>query len=998
MGNNIYDELLEQMDSYILNALAHSSLTVYEITSSLDGFLDRYHISPLSVANRVNELQLDCLIACICQKSDPNRSFFALRISVDDLPMFNLDDQMIDKLCDALALSPVSASNEKIYLTDDFGDGKPTLHIFEDNLEIFEIEDAEEFTELAAEADAADTDESEVESETDIAIDESLTEQETDTDAQYSTENAADDQENEDDSAQIEEESPVEVEEPAETEEDSIAAEDAAKDVDEDDSSEFQEDSNVECEEISDELPAEAEQVEEVFAESDEEEIKKEPFEEAADDINKDETEIEEAAQDEEQPALPSDDEQEEVQEETDEEAISDEEYNPADEALYAAEDETAEEAQVTDEDESAYDEAASEYEPPYSYEPFKQTETVCEDERESDDNDEEEPAKVAEEVLDEQFDDMAEEASYAVESDQTEAVEEESEDEQVIAAENSEEHEEDGDEPPFVVENTDNTDEDEICAEIVDENADVEDESIETESAEQPVDERDEAAEEDITEEYNETDELEAVVEDEETPTAVETESAYEPTSTVMDEYVLFGEPSQDTAEEPAQETTDEEYPVVPEAERTYIEETKEPVVASERTEEPAEQESRADDADSETQEEAQTDETPSDVEATLPSEQAEAQPESTYDEAVVEANSSLPEEESDKPIAAPVKEDKKARQKGRKGRKNEERVIAEEEEADTFALYEQSQETAQAEPEPIKRRTAFSRADIRQELEENPEMHEKRLASMRLLGLIEDDKTEEPQEPEEEVPEVKEEEISPKRESYSAIFTPQTELEIYLQQEETEKHLSYKTILHNLFNSSNAPKQQEDVDSKITMKECGSLSEFREEMRKKGYDVRQYVVQHTVQYYSQKYINVNSIRFATSCLVYLVAVALILIGYFVCDKYAGLGFMPYLCTGIVLFLIPCYCGVRYLAYKDRHAPATFSFKLSFATSFMVALILMMIFLLIAFFNPKSGANISEINTLIAPVFYPAAMLLLLPVWVIVYALLYRTRKFYVI
>ena len=68
MGNNIYDELLEQMDSYILNALAHSSLTVYEITSSLDGFLDRYHISPLSVANRVNELQLDCLIACICQE------------------------------------------------------------------------------------------------------------------------------------------------------------------------------------------------------------------------------------------------------------------------------------------------------------------------------------------------------------------------------------------------------------------------------------------------------------------------------------------------------------------------------------------------------------------------------------------------------------------------------------------------------------------------------------------------------------------------------------------------------------------------------------------------------------------------------------------------------------------------------------------------------------------------------------------------------------------
>ena len=748
MSNKQYDELLEQIDSYILNTLAHASLTPYEISASLDGFLDRYHISLRTITHRLNELQLDCMIACICPEAEPERSFFSLRIPVEDVPMFHLDDNLIDDLCDTLNLIPVENSTDTVYLTNG-EDSKPILHIEEEELVILEV-DVEDEEIIADLNNAEQNSEEEDEDSSALPLD--------DVDAYDDTEDA-------------------------ESDEDYAEPTDVPSDINSYDEVPYNNDEN---------------------AQVDEQNVS-----------NQEETDI---AQD-----------------------IAD------DIAVEGAEKQDADAI----EESTAIDETYSQ-------------------KQEDDDSDEANSSQAEEEA-------------------------------------------------PSVLNNSDDVDE-----------------IIEYDATEE------EAEETDIL-----TDKEVAAIEDkDETESGSITDGREE---LVMPEYT-----EEPVVHNEIQEPTDSEK-IIEELTDDTVVENDENTVES------------VNDSEEDKAEEAE--------ESVSNSEQVESVVNS-----IESKNDSIADDEQSEEIS--------------------EEADAQQQATEPIEEIEQEEDVVEA---ASVRRMAFSRADIQQELEDNPETREKRLASMKLLGLIGDQNEEELAQEVEEAPASDQEQIeqsvpSPAIQSYSAVMRPQNDLEYYLQEVETEKHYAYKSVLHNLFNTNYAPKTEADVDTKITMEECSSFSEFREEMRKKGYDVRQYVVQHTVQYYSKKYINVNSIAFATACLTYLLAVALLLVGFFAFDKYANLSYKPYLCTGLVLFAIPIFYGVKYLAYKDKHAPATFSFKLSFATAFMVSLILSMVFLLVAFFYPKSNANISDVNTLIAPVFYPAAMLLLIPISVVIYALLYRTRKFYVL
>jgi len=779
MDNSAYKELLDQIDSYILNTLAHSSLNACEITSSLDSFLERYHISLLSIANRLNELQLDCLIACICPEPDPYRSFFSLRADVDNLPMFHLDDKMIDELCDEYHLSPTQPIDGKIYLTGDEVDGKPVLHIFEDELELFEIDTDDE--ELIAELNNAEL-------------------------------NTQDDMDSDGESVDF-----------SDDDDEHFIVADMAEDV-ETELDQEEADANV-SDSRNDEDSAESDESEEKLEEIDPNTS-----------------------------ALP-----------LDESTNQAEEASPATRSSYLENDLSTDSTSGTDNDVNV---AASDFIPA--------------------------------ETADNSNVDIAEANLVEVEQD--------------AIYETNDHHDED----EMVTQNdatqNDNAVPGVVCADLP--------YSAETEQTDAAVQIATDSSI--TTEESDTTAEVDVQEADSDDRVLQEKASSNEYYDTI-----------QETNAQPEQHSESIVQDIAPSSVHSYANVD-------------------VDDANNERREDAD------------PLVDLSAETENIHDE-VATANSAQA--------------------------------------IDSTALPSQTAEAPTTQQETIRpqRRTAFSRADIQQELSENPEIERKRLESMRLLGLISADDEDEAETVDEqsaqeqaietpiEAPEVEE----PIR--YSAVLTPQNDLEFYLADAEKEKRISYKAKLHDIFSFVAAPKE-ESVDDKITMKECASMSDFREEMRKKGYDVRQYVVQHTVQYYSQKYIRVNSIKFATSCIVYLLAVALVLVGYFVCDRYAGLGYVPYIATAVGLLIVPGFYGVRYLAFKDKHTPANFSFKLSLATSFMVAIILMMIFLLVAFFYPKSGANISEINTLVAPVFYPAAMLMLLPASVLVYALLYRTRKFYVI
>ena len=298
---------------------------------------------------------------------------------------------------------------------------------------------------------------------------------------------------------------------------------------------------------------------------------------------------------------------------------------------------------------------------------------------------------------------------------------------------------------------------------------------------------------------------------------------------------------------------------------------------------------------------------------------------------------------------------------------------------------------------------------ADVADLASDEEQVDDRRKAALRLLGLWHDPAAQQPTEEVEEVAldeataaeedePIEEEPSAEDRFAFSPVHRPQTELEVYLHEVENEQAFSYKSRLVGVFQDTATPHyEEEDEEGMAAVKPITTFTEFREEMRKKGFTVKQYVSESTYQYYSHNYINTNKIKFATSILTYLVALIMVVLGYFVGDQYANLGLKVYIAVAAALLVVPGFYGICYICYKERHAPANFSFKLSMVTSVIAALLLMMVFLLLAFFIPSTNANISQVSTLVGPVFYPMFMLTLLPISVVIYALLYRSKRFHV-
>ena len=914
----MYVDLMDQLDSFILNKLAHCSLCAYEIAASLDGFLSRYHVSLLTIANRLNELQLDCRIACISPEADPYRGFFLLRIPVDEVPMFNLDDELIDTLCDDLALVPNKRNNDNVFLSLDDGADTPTLHVCEDELVIFEldVDDEELIAELQQSEESSHTDEEETE-----IIDATL-------DSDVNGANNSIDEIDEYTNANVfaSEERADDIDHATDTAADSVSN-NGEGDV-------ATEETYITDLDESDELPSAGDAQENT----------------AVDDMT-------EGAEGNESTDIDDTDTQP-----TDESTHSNAQ-NEAD-ALAQDVDRADENTHIQDNGcdggrldaqnltaQAADDVPQEEHTVPLPEEDVSDAPTMQDQELDQDQSDEKNNAEQAEDV-DEQADDTDVDLVDLDDLDDLIDIDE-------VEDESSEE--------VIIQNNEDAEDQAEIDADIVSLSA--ESDSVgESEDGESVEIDTDTPADEESPRNAEESS-VDAYIADD----VSEQEEASEETSDVDDDDddILINDLSN------GNNSVENRIDVLVEGLDDHARDDAEPKIEAAHVAEQA-----ADDAI----EDADTSKTT-------------AQHAQVTTEQVVDAARTNVAAAHSMPISY--------------AKNTSEQVApAEVQDDDSIADNRANAASVQYENEPNYdepiRRTAFSRADIQQELSENPEMEKRRLASMRLLGLIPDEKPSEQEaasadetaSDDEQVEDVQEAPAEPEQvyvQSYSALMAPRTDLEYYLKEVEAEHHYAYKSMLHTLFNTP-APKVEEDVDTKISTQTYANMSEFREEMRKKGYEVRQYVVQHTVQYYSRKYINVNSIRFAASMIAYLVALALIAIGYFVCDRYAHLGYVPYLSTAIALLCIPGYCGVRYIAYRDKHAPANFSFKLSLATSFMVAIILMMVFLLIAFFNPSSGANISDVNSLVAPIIYPAVMLLLLPIYVVIYALLYRTNKFHVI
>ncbi len=203
------------------------------------------------------------------------------------------------------------------------------------------------------------------------------------------------------------------------------------------------------------------------------------------------------------------------------------------------------------------------------------------------------------------------------------------------------------------------------------------------------------------------------------------------------------------------------------------------------------------------------------------------------------------------------------------------------------------------------------------------------------------------------------------------------------------------YRSQLNSIFASSaSAYESEESEESEKQSHNAFNYGELKERAQANGYKLRPYSKATSTSYYSMNFI--FSSRLKRDCLILLYAFILIevLVAYFALDRFAGLGYVFYLVSACVLLLVPIYGIVLYLIKPDKRTRADFDLKISLSGTSMLALNVFIVCMLLAFF--LFNADIGKPATLVKPLLYPALLLINLPIYSIVYAVLYHTHRYH--
>ncbi len=205
------------------------------------------------------------------------------------------------------------------------------------------------------------------------------------------------------------------------------------------------------------------------------------------------------------------------------------------------------------------------------------------------------------------------------------------------------------------------------------------------------------------------------------------------------------------------------------------------------------------------------------------------------------------------------------------------------------------------------------------------------------------------------------------------------------------------YRATLDAMFGSRNDNAVSEAIipatSTEATIATSG-YADLKERMLRVGYKLKPYVKQAASSYYSMNFIYSSKIKRDCYTFLYFAMLIEIFAGYFAFDRFAGIGFIPYVATAAALFVLPAYAWIAYLIKPDRRIRAQFDFRITVAGSLMLYINLLVITILLGFFAFKS--DIYSAKSMVVPIFYPAAFLLNLPLGVVIYNGLYRSYKYH--
>ena len=223
---------------------------------------------------------------------------------------------------------------------------------------------------------------------------------------------------------------------------------------------------------------------------------------------------------------------------------------------------------------------------------------------------------------------------------------------------------------------------------------------------------------------------------------------------------------------------------------------------------------------------------------------------------------------------------------------------------------------------------------------------------------------------------------------------------LQDFLREHLENNNDDYLTPLNDLFREPTYPAEQRHVHQEEPSEEQHSrqnaynYGELKERAQAEGYRLHPYSKAVSTSYYSMNFIFSSRLRRDSLFLLYLVMLAEVLISYFALDRFAGLGYVFYLVVGCVLLLCPIAGVVLYLIKPDKRIRAEFDLKSSISGMIMLMINLFIVSMLFAFFLFR--ADLGNPVTMIKPILYPTLLFIDLPIYSLIYAALYNTRRYH--
>ncbi len=169
-------------------------------------------------------------------------------------------------------------------------------------------------------------------------------------------------------------------------------------------------------------------------------------------------------------------------------------------------------------------------------------------------------------------------------------------------------------------------------------------------------------------------------------------------------------------------------------------------------------------------------------------------------------------------------------------------------------------------------------------------------------------------------------------------------------------------------------------------------SVSELKNKFAREGYTIRPYIKKNTTQYYTGKYYRPNKLLLTTSLIMFailLIEVLSIHFGLHLKSTPALIGVI----FGTLLF--PAFAGIKMAIDPNKRSLAQFNLKTSLINSLIFIINMIIIILIVGHLGFK--ANFEDISTMVLPIFVPLGMLLNIPLAIVIYDLLFRSKYFHI-